>query len=213
MPFTLNQALEQVRRELGDTDAANARWSADDLEQHLRHALEAVSLVLPREERAELLTTAGSREVSIQMLADRIAVEAVEYPAGNYPATYTGFSVWGDTLSLLVDATPDDGERVLVYWRALHTIDLAGSTVPPWAEHLVVQGAAGYAALEWASLAANRVNVGGEETWRRYLEWGKERLEAFHQGLDGVRRRRGLQRHQLYVPATGRPGQSTDGGP
>ena len=60
MPFTLNQALEQVRRELGDTDAANARWSADDLEQHLRHALEAVSLVLPREERAELLTTAGS---------------------------------------------------------------------------------------------------------------------------------------------------------
>ncbi len=89
MPFTLNQALEQVRRELGDTDAANARWSADDLEQHLRHALEAVSLVLPREERAELLTTAGSREVSIQTLADRIAVEAVEYPAGNYPATYT----------------------------------------------------------------------------------------------------------------------------
>ena len=131
MPFTLNQALEQVRRELGDTDAANARWSADDLEQHLRHALEAVSLVLPREERAELLTTVGSREVSIQTLADRIAVEAVEYPAGNYPATYSGFSVWGDTLSLLVDAKPGDGERVLVYWRALHTSrSLRGALCP-----------------------------------------------------------------------------------
>ena len=203
----------RLRADLRDEDAANERWSDDTLDRHIARAVQELSLAAPREATATLEADGTTRDLDIATLADRVTIEAVEYPTSQYPPAYPPFSVWGDTLTLLVDAAPGDGESVLVYWRALHTIDPSGSTVPAWAERLMVQGAAGYAALEWASLATNRVNVGGEETWRRYLEWGKERLAAFHQGLDGLRRRQGLRSRQLYTPAAGKPGQSTDWGP
>lgn len=213
MAFTLNQALEQLRRELGDTESVNARWAAEDLEQHLQHAIEALSLVLPRQMKTTLSTTAGSRDLDVSSLRDRITIEAVEYPTGNYPATYVAFSVWGDTLTLLVAGAPTGTGNVTVYWQALHTIDPSGSTLPSRAERLVVDGAAGYAALEWASFATNRVNVGGDETVRHYLEWGKQRLAAFHEGLAALRRQQGVTARRLYVPANQKPNQTTDWGP
>ncbi len=33
-------------------------------------------------------------------------------------------------------------------------------------------GAGGYAALEWASYATNRINSGGDDVWRHYHTWG-----------------------------------------
>ena len=80
-------------------------------------------------------------------------------------------------------------------------------------EDLAATGAAAYAALEWASFATNRVNIGGDETWRHYLTWGEERLAAFHQGLAGQARRRALKARRFYTPAQPKPSQSTDWGP
>ncbi|MEK7847533.1 MAG: hypothetical protein AAB270_01275, partial [Chloroflexota bacterium] len=93
------------------------------------------------------------------------------------------------------------------------TLDATTSTLPPSLEELVAAGAAGYAALEWANYAVNRVHTGGEAVWRGYLTWAQERLAAFHQGLARHSRRNTVRVRRLYRPAQLGPSQSTDWGP
>jgi len=210
---TLNQFVERLRRELGDTDAVNALWTQEALEHHLSHALELLSQASPRQLKTALTAPGDSRDLDIAALAGRLGVEAVEYPAGQYPASYPAFSVWGDTLTLLVDSLPAAGETVNVYWTAPHTLDPEGGTVPSTAEHLVVLGASAFAALEQAASAVNRVNAGGDAVAERYRAWGEERLAEFQQGLAERRRRRGLLPRRLYAPVAAAPSQTTDWGP
>ena len=158
-------------------------------------------------------TTAGSRELSIASLSDLVVIEAVEYPVAKYPPSYVRFSVWGNTLTLLIDQVPGDGEEVYIYYGQLHILDASGSTIPSPVEDLVATGAAGYAAVEWASFATNRVNVGGDETWRNYLIWGQDRLAAFMQGLARHSRKNAVRVRRLYRPYEPKDSQSTDWGP
>jgi hypothetical protein len=116
-------------------------------------------------------------------------------------------------LTLLVDSTPGDAEDVKVYYGKLHTLDAVTSTLPPHLEDLVAAGAAGYAAVEWASFATNWVNVGGEAVWRHYLTWGQQRLAYFHQKLNKLSRRGSLRARRFYMPAHIRPSQSLVEGP
>jgi hypothetical protein len=209
----LAEMRTRLRRELKDEDPASYRWSDDELDRHIARAVAELSLAVPLQSKATLTTTAGSRELSLSTLADLVATEAVEYPTGKYPPDYVLFSLWGDTLTLLVDQTPGDGEQVAVYYGKLHTLDATTSTLPPPLEELVAAGAAGYAALEWANYAINRVNTGGEAAWRGYLTWAQERLAAFHQGLARHSRRNTVRVRRLYRPYEPKPSQSTDWGP
>ncbi len=192
----------RLRADLHDEDGAGARWSDDTLDRHIARAVQELSLAAPREAVATLSTSAGSREVSIASLDDRVSIEAVEYPAGQYPAAYADFSVWGDTMTLLTPSTPVAGEDVVVRYGALHTLDEDGTTIGERLVDLVATGAAAYAAIEWASFATNRINAGGDDTWRHYHTWGQERLAAFSKGLAKHGRERGLRARRLYVPAT-----------
>ncbi len=193
----------RVRSDLRDTDASNERWSDDELTRHIQRALQELSLAAPLEATATLTTTAGSRDLDASTLTDRVTVDAVEYPTGQYPPAFAGYSLWGDTLTLLVDDEPSGGENVAVYYSKLHTLDLAGSTLPAALEDLVGTGAGAYAALEWASFATNRVNVGGTETWRHYHIWAQERLAAFARALAKHGRERRVRSRRLYRPADG----------
>jgi hypothetical protein len=129
-----------------------------------------------------------------------VVIEAVEYPVGQYPASYVRFSIWVNTLILLTERMPGEGEQVYIYHSKLHTLDESSSTIPAPVEDLVAVGAAGYAAIEWASFATNRVNVGGEDTWRNYLTWGQARLSAFMQALAKHSRKNAVRVRQLYSP-------------
>ena len=207
--MTLTELRIRLRRDLHDEDPAQYRWSDATLDRHVQHALREVSLAVPLEGVATLTTTAGSRDLSLAGLADLVSVEAAEYPVNRYPPCFVPFSLWEATLTLLVDAPPQGVEDVKVYYGRLHTLDDQGSTLPAYLEELVLAGAAGYAALEWANFAANRVNVGGVEVWRRYLAWGEVRLAQFHRGLARVGRRSALRVRRLYAsarPAPSRPG-------
>ena len=169
----------RVRSDLRDSDATNERWSDDELTRHLQRALQELSLAAPLEATATLTTAAGSRDLDVSALSGRVTVDAVEYPTGQYPPAFAAYSLWGDTLTLLIDDEPGGGESVAVYYLKLHTLDEASSTLPGALEDLVATGAGAYAALEWASFATNRVNVGGTETWRHYHIWAQERLATF----------------------------------
>jgi hypothetical protein len=208
--MNLSEMRAIVRRDLHDEDDQSYRWSDDELDRHIFRAVRETSLAAPLESTATLTTTAGSRDLSLASLADRVVVEAVEFPLDQYPPVYAPFSLWGDTLSLLVDSAPISEQSVRVYYGKLHTLDAGGSTLPPALEDIVATGAAGYAALEWASFAANRVNAGGQETWRNYLVWGEQRLAAFAAALARRGRRSAVRVRRLYAPAQSMAGRTGD---
>lgn len=199
--MNLTEMRTRVRRDLHDEDAAAYRWTDDELDRHIARAVRELTLAAPQEARAVLTTSAGARDLSVASLSDRISVEAVEYPTGNYPPSYVPFSLWGDTLTLLVDAPPASAQEVAVYYTRAHVLDGVTSTVPPALEDVVATGAAGFAALEWANFAVNRVNAGGDDTWRRYLVWGQERVAAFNAALVRHARNNAVRVRRLYAPA------------
>lgn len=211
--MNLAEMRARVRQDLHDEDDANYRWTDVELDRHIQHAVRELSLSSPLEVKAALTTTAGSRELSLVTLANWIEIEAVEYPVGKYPPSYVPFSLWANTLTLLVDNTPSGGEQVYIFYGKLHTLDASTSTLPPALEEMAAIGAEAYAALEWSSFATNRVNLGGSQTWRDYLTWGQDRLAAFAQGLARLGRHNAVRARHLYKATAPKPSQSTDWGP
>ncbi|MQA00457.1 MAG: hypothetical protein GEU80_14200 [Dehalococcoidia bacterium] len=193
----------RVRRDLRDEDAANERWSDDTLDRHIDRAVRELSLATPREAVTTLAAPGGTRDLDIAALTDRVSIEAVEYPPGQYPPSHVTFSAWSDTLSLLIPQEPAAAEQVTVRYTQLHTLDGEGTTVPDRLHDLVATGAGGYAAIEWASFATNRVNVGGDDAWQHYHTWGQERLAAFAKALAKHGRDRQVRSRRLYLPAEG----------
>lgn len=136
-----------VRRELHDEDANNYRWTNDELDRHIARAAGELSEHLPAEQKATKATTAGAREIDITSLADRVTVEAVEYPVGQFPPRYQRFALWGEIITLLGDEVPSGG-NACIYYGKRHTLDAQGTTIPARCHDLVASGAAGYAAIE-----------------------------------------------------------------
>ena len=211
--MNLSEMRGRLRKDLHDEDTANQRWTDGELDRHIQSAVRELSLSLPLEAKAALTATPGSRDLSIAGLTDLVAIEAVEWPAAKYPPEYVRFSVWLTTLTLLVDSAPAAADSVNVYYTKLHTIDATLSTVPARFEDVIAAGAGGYAALEWASLATNRVNVGGQDVWRDYLTWGQERLGEYQRALARHSRRNAVRARRLYAPALPPADQSTVTGP
>lgn len=211
--LTLGMAMERVRRDLGDTDVVNAVWSGEDLERHLRRAVREISLEVPREMKAVLQTTAGSRDVSVASLMGRVGILAVEWPVGEYPARYVRWSVWQETLTLLVDGAPTATENVNVLWHGVHSLEPDGSSVPGWAEELVVLGGVGYALEEASVRAVNDVNLGGSLVAREYARQAVRALGEFREGIQRRGIRGSVRVSRFYVPAAPLARQDADWGP
>ena len=201
-----------VRRDLHDEDANNYRWTDDELDRHIAHAVKDLSEAISYEQKATKATTSGSREIDISTITDRITVEAVEYPVDKFPKRYQRFSLWSNTLTLLGDEVPD-GSNAYIYYGKLHTLDASTSTIPTVYEDLIAAGAGGYAAVEWAIYAVNRVNVGGIPTPEEFLRWGREKLDYFRQELKRLGRRNRVRIRSLYRPYYPPVSKSTDYGP
>lgn len=197
--MNLNDMRVIVRRDLHDEDADNYRWTDDELNRHIAHAVKDFSEALPLEEKATKATTSGSREVDISSLMSRVMVQAVEYPVDKFPKRYQRFSFWGEKLTLLGEEVPDGG-NAYIYYGKLHTLDASGSTISARYEDLIAGGACGYATEEWALNAVNRVNAGGTSTAADFLKWGREKLRYFRSELRRLGRRNRVRVNRLYQP-------------
>ncbi len=186
-----------VRRDLHDEDSANYRWTNNELDRHIAHAVKDFSEAIPYEQKATKATTAGSRAIDISTITNRIMVEAVEYPVDKFPREYQRFSLWADILTLLGDEVPD-GANAYIYYGKLHTLDTSSSTIPALYEDLIALGAGGYAAIEWSGYAINRVNVGGSPTPGEFLAWGEGKLKYFKSELKRLGRRNRVRIRALY---------------
>jgi len=210
--MNLTEMRTIVRRDLKDEDTANYRWTDDELARHIAHAVKDFAEAIPYEQKATKATTSGSREIDISSFSDRVMVEAVEYPVDKFPKRYQRFSLWADTLTLLGDEIPD-GSNAYIYYGKLHTLDATTSTIPGEHEDLIATGACGYAAVEWAVYAINRVNVGGTQTPTELLTWGREKLNYFKAELKRLGRRNRVRVRSLYKPYYPPASKSTDYGP
>ena len=210
--MNLTEMRAIVRRDLHDEDAANYRWTNDEIDRHILHAVKDYSEAVSLEQKAAVTTIDGAREIDISTLTGRITVEAVEYPVDKFPKRYQRFSVWADTLKLLGVEIPD-GSNAYIYYGKLHTLDVSGSTILAWHEDLVAGGACAYAALEQAVYAINKVNSGGIQTQNDFLRWGKEKLDLFKQELKRLSRKNRIRVRSLYQPDMDIVNQSKDFGP
>ena len=209
--MNLTEMRAIVRRDLHDEDAETYRWTDDELDRHITHAVKDFSEAIPCEQKAVKATTSGSREIDISTVTDRIMVEAVEYPVDEFPRRYQRFTLWADTLTLLGNEVPD-GSNAYIYYGKLHTLG-ESSTIPTVHEDLIAAGACGYAAVEGAVYAINRVNVGGTPTSADFLAWGKEKLNYFKAELKRLGRRNRVRIRSLYRPYYPPVSKSTDYGP
>ena len=210
--MNLTEMRAIVRRDLHDEDAENYRWTDEEMDRHIAHAVKDFSEAIPYEQKVVMATTSGSRELDISTLTDRIMVEAIEYPVAQSPRKYQRYSLWADTLTLLGDEIPD-GSNAHIYYGKLHSLDATSSTIPTKNEDLVATGACGYAAVEWAAYAINRVNVGGLMTPKEFLTWGNEKLRYFRAELKKLGRRNRVRVRSLYEPYYPPVSKSTDYGP
>lgn len=186
-----------VRRDLHDEDAGNYRWTTDEIDRHIAHAVKDFSEAVPLEQKGTLATSDGSREIDISSLIDRIMLQAVEYPIGEFPKRYQRFSLWNDKVTLLGDLIPD-GSNASFYYGKLHTLAVGSSTLPTMHEDLISLGATGYAAVEYAAYAIDRVSVGGTITPVHALSWGKDRLYQFRAELKRLGRKNKVRVKALY---------------
>lgn len=210
--MNLSEMRAIIRRDLKDEDAANYRWTDNELDRHINHAVRELSEAIPYEQKATKATTASSRDIDISSLSDRIMVQAAEYPVDKFPQQLQRFSLWGDIITLLGDEVPD-GSNAYIYYGKLHTLDALSSTIPSYLEDLIAAGVCGYAAVEWAVYAINRVNVGGTMTPREFLAWGNERLRFFESELKRLGRRNRVRVRSMYKPYFPIAAKSTDYGP
>ena len=207
--MNLDEMRNRVRRDLKDEDAQNYRWSNDELDRHIDHALREFSNALPWEWKAEIATTANSRQISITSLTNLIVVYAVEYPIDSFPPRYQRFSLYQDNITLLGDEVPD-GSNCRIYYGKLHELDDT-SSIPPQHEDIVAIGAEGYALVEWAAFSINRVSVGGDQTPKDFQVRGEGLLMRFRGELSRLKSR--LKSRKLYIPATLPLSKTTDWGP
>ena len=202
-----------VRIDLQDEDASNERWTDATLNRHIQRALLEYSQVSPLEQKSTLTTVLNSRDVDVSTLTPRVRIVAAEYPTGEYPPSYVPFSAWGETLTLDLAGAPSGTPDVAVYWHKVHAIN-GSVTFPASHDDIIATGAAAYAALEWASFSSNRLNVGGDDVWGRYMEFANVRLTAFKEQLRRLPAAKQVRTARMYRPVDARfTSQATDPGP
>ena len=187
-----------VRRDLKDEDAANYRWTDDEIDRAIQRAVAELSLYAPREMNNTIATTDGSRDIDIEALADRISVDKVEFPVDKHPRIFQRFAVYQDTLTLIGDYE-GDGEDCYIFWGKVHTLDAATSSIPARLEDIVALGATAYAAISLSQYHSDRASTGGEDVDRDYASWGRDRLKEFKQQLKLAGRSRKLKTGKLYT--------------
>ena len=208
--MNLTEMRHRVRRDLKDEDSQNYRWSNEELDRHIDHALRDFSKALPWESKAQIATTADSREISVASLTNRLNIYAVEYPIDKFPPRYQRFSLYQDTITLLGNEVPD-GSNCRIYYGKLHELDETSSSIPPQHEDIVAIGAEAYALLEWAAFSINRLSVGGKQTPRDFRIRGEELLFQFKREL--ARLKSHVRSRQLYLPAKIPSSKTTAWGP
>ena len=183
---TLTTMRVSVRRDLKDEDAANYRWTNDEIDRAIEKAVLMYSEFAPLVQlTATLHTVDQDNTVDISTLTDRLDVLKVEHPIVTQPYQSRRFIVWVDLLTFL-DGYTGDGGHCNIYWCKKHTLSTA-STIPTVHDHIIAIGAVAYAVSSQAQYNVNMANTGGQKVNKDYNFWAKATFEQFYDELTRVK--------------------------
>jgi hypothetical protein len=195
-PSDLTLATLRARVEQALQDTGNTRWTADDVDEAIRQALQRYSQLIPAEAIAAIALAAAGREIDISSLTGYIKVLRVwwDYDATDpdYPPHWRDFELWpGDLLFVKSASEPSAGDTVRVWYTKPQTLSgldgAAATTFQARDESLLVIGAAAFAAYSRAVGRAESVNVDGY-TSRKLRDWSELRMAEFEAGLHQLSR-------------------------
>jgi len=186
-----------VRRDLKDEDNSNYRWQDNEIDRAIGRAVAELSRYVPREMKATIATTAGSREIALTTLTDRVSIDRVEFPVAETPRSFQRFTVYSETITL-IGGVQGNGANCYIYWGKVHTLDGSTSTIPSYLEDVLALGAAAYAVLSHTQYRTDTAGFGGERADTDYQSWGTVMLKEFKSQLKRFGRGRKLKISQFY---------------
>lgn len=195
----------RIRADLSDSTSPPLLGSAD-IDRHIDHAARDLSLAAPLDQLIILSVVSGSREIDLTAVQQQYTLHryiALEWPVGQYPQEFIQFSVFGPTLTMLVEQAPDGTQPVANLYTKVAMICGATetqSTIPAQFDDILTLGAAGYAAQELATRLMNTINVGGPIVWEHYLTLSQQLLADFAAELTRLRLRHQVFAKRLYAP-------------
>jgi hypothetical protein len=142
-----------LRRDLRDEDPTAYVWSDTVLNRHLQHAIDLVQREAPR--LASLLKVAPLYPQRIDLSGDVPAsflwVEAVEYPIDRYPQRWIPFrEELGPRVYLQTPSLPPVGDQLRVWFAARYTVDDGAGDLPAQLEPIILAGALAFACEDQA---------------------------------------------------------------
>jgi hypothetical protein len=198
---TLAQFIDRV--ELALLDAGNAHFSPDTITQGLRQAVKEYSLARPQEAETVITLPGDGREIALDSLTGLLEVTDVWWPYDSLATSETwppnrvrGWRVWWDDAQPVLFLTRNDGEQPqeddemriwYVRQQTIENLDSATITSLPAAhEEIIVNGAAGFAAL---SNAVDMINTANTDVFMVGLmgTWGKTKVQEFRKSVESLR--------------------------
>jgi hypothetical protein len=182
-------------------DPSGAVFTPAELDLLIPQALAEISRSRPRRVIAVLTTTPGSRcltlgedeKLGLLRLSGPEDAPAVEYPVGEDPISLRSFTLFGDTLTILVDEAPAEAESVNLFLDKVHTLTESESTLDAELEVLLEDLAAARAAVNKARSHIGKINIGSASTPQQLESWGLAKLS------ETLGRLRSLARPGMYI--------------
>ncbi len=183
--MTLSEMRARVREDLQDTDAANYRWTNDEVDGAIERVVREFSLAYPLQQQDDIATEDGTAILDISSLTQRLKVYSVEFPMGQHPPYLQRFTQWMDELYMEDVGNGDDAR---VKWGKQHTLDgdPASSTIPEEFEEIIVLGATGYLATSASVYTVDRATIAGRHATINFGKWGQQRLDRYESKLKAI---------------------------
>jgi hypothetical protein len=154
---TLTDIRNSLRTCLRDESLADYDLTDVELDMAINTALIELSESMPLMSREAVHTTAETAQIDAGTIDGLLEVEEVEYPVDLAPASFIGFKEMGDIVFLTSGTSPAATEDIYLHCRKAHALTDSGSTLKPHMERILMQGAAGYAALAWCNTMRTQV--------------------------------------------------------
>jgi len=194
--MNLTEMRARVREDLQDTDAANYRWTDDEVDGAIDRVVAEYSLRAPIEQQDDIATTDGDTELDISSLTGLLEVESVEFPIGQTPKYYQRIVYWAGHLDMEDEGNGNDAR---VRWLEKHTLDAASTTIPAEHEEIIVLGATGYLAMSASAYTVDRASIAGRHATINFKAWGKERLDRYDRKLKAISRSSRIISKEFYI--------------
>lgn len=185
MSYTETQVINRISTVLQDT--GTAIWGAAEIRQCIDDALVEIAEYSPYVVLATVTTSEGTKDVDISTITDALWIDQVEFREDKNPKRFRNFTIRGSKLSMNIDFLPSASENVRLYCAKAHVLSgTTTNTLDPREEQILIDLAAGHAAVNKGRYYINKVPVGSGRPQGELILWGQTKVEQARQRLQRI---------------------------